>query len=115
MNPAPMRSFRSPRTTAGVGVPLDLSRKAEVCGKVLAEARKLSSASQFGALPNQLVRRVAELLDDMDEILVALDPVGNRPSFAIAAALHREFEQVEATITDLRKGRVISRNAPARC
>jgi hypothetical protein len=88
-----------------------LTHKSDICAKVLAEVRKLSQAGQFGTLPNRLVVRASELLEDMDEILVALDPARNRRSFAIAAAMHRELEQIQATLTDLRKRRGPSRNA----
>jgi hypothetical protein len=111
MNLLPMKSVRSPRSGTIGDIPLDLTRKADICAKVLAEARKLSQAGQFGTLPNQLVVRAGELLDDMDEILVALDPARNRTSFALAAALHRELEQVQAALTDLRKRRGTSHNA----
>ena len=105
MNLLPMKSVRWPRSGTIGDTPPELTRKSDICAKVLAEARKLSQAGQFGTLPNQLVVRAGELLDDMDEILVALDPARNRASFALAAALHRELEQVQATLTDLRKRR----------
>ena len=105
MNLLPMKSVRWPRSGTIGDPPPELTRKSDICAKVLAEARKLLQAGQFGTLPNQLVIRAGELLDDMDEILVALEPARNRASFALAAALHRELEQVQATLTDLRKRR----------
>jgi len=81
----------------------DLARKAEICSKVLLEARKLSRGVQPGMLGNQLVVRAGELLDDMDEILGALDPVKNRPSFVIAASLHREFASIRLTFANPRR------------
>ena len=111
MNLLPMKSVRSPRSGTIGDTPPELTRKSDICAKVLAEARKLAQAGQFGSLPIQLVVRAGELLDDMDEILVALDPAMNRECFALAAALHRELEQVQATLTNLRKGRGTSRNA----
>jgi hypothetical protein len=107
----PIKSVRWPRSTTVSDPPPELSRKSDTCAKVLAEARKLALAGQFGTLPHQLVVRAGELLDDMDEILVALDPARNRTSFALAAALHRELEQIQATLTDLRKRRGASRHA----
>jgi hypothetical protein len=111
MNLLPAKSVRWPRSGTIGDTPPELARKSDICAKVLAEARKLAQAGQFGSLPIQLVVRAGELLDDMDEILVALDPARNLASFAIAAALHRELEQVQATLTDLRKRRETSRNA----
>jgi hypothetical protein len=90
-------------TGTGGDVRPDLASKADICAKVLAEARKLSLAGQVGTLPNPLVVRASELLDDMDEILLALDPVRNRPSFAIAATLHRELAYVQSTLTNWRR------------
>jgi hypothetical protein len=113
VNLLPMKSVRWPRSGTVGDTPPELTRKSDICAKVLAEARKLALAGQFGTLPNQLAVRAGELLDDMDEILVALDPARNRASFALAAALHRELEQIQATLTDLRKRRGASRNAPS--
>jgi hypothetical protein len=111
MNLLPMKSVRWLRSGTIGDTPLDLTRKSDICAKVLAEARKLTQAGQFGTLPNQLVVRAGELLDDMDEILVALDPARNPASYALAAALHRDLEQVQAALTDLRKRRGTARNA----
>ena len=111
MNLLPMKSVRWPRSRTVGDTPPELTRKSDICAKVLAEARKLSQASQFGTLPNQLVVRAGELLDDMDEILVALDPARNRASFAIAAAWHRDLEQMQVALTDLRRRRETSRDA----
>ena len=86
----------------------DLARKAEICAKVLVEARKLSRGGQVGTLGNQLVVRASELLDDMDEILAALDPVKNRPSFAVAASLHHELASIRRTLANPRR-----RSAPS--
>ena len=109
---SPTRSIRPQRSAAVAGPPLDLTRKAETCARALAEARNLSAAGQFGALPNHLVVRAGELLDDIDEILVTLEPTGNGPSFAMAATLHRELEQILATLTELRRGVVPPRAGP---
>jgi hypothetical protein len=90
---------------------IELARKADICAKVLAEARKLALAGQFGTLTNQLVGRAGELLDDMDDILVALHPARDGPSFAIAASLHRELENVQMIITRWRRRQAAPRNA----
>lgn len=76
----------------------DMARKAALCANVLDEARKLALNGSLGALLNQLVQRAGELLEDIDEMLDALHPaVGKRP-LAAATALHREFEDVQATM-----------------
>jgi hypothetical protein len=76
----------------------DLARKADICVKVLAEAHRLARSGKTGGLFNQLVARAGELLDDMDEILVALDPAGSGPGSVVAAALRRELAQVRAAV-----------------
>ena len=97
-----MKSIQMPRPGALGDALEDLVRKADICAKVLAEARKHSQAGRHGALQSQLVARASELLDDMDEILAVLEPASNGPSFGLAATLHRELEQVQVTITNLR-------------
>ena len=82
-----------------------LARKAEICAKILAEARRLVRIGQLGAPLNQLVFRACELLDDLDEVLVALHPARNGGEFAMAAALHRELEQIQAAIPVPNRGR----------
>lgn len=74
----------------------DLARKSALCAKVLDEARKLALIGALGAPLNQLVQRAGELLDDVDEMLVALHPAGSKRPLATTAALHREFEDVQA-------------------
>jgi hypothetical protein len=114
MNSSLMKSIRLFRSGTVGDIPPELTRKADICANVLVEARKLSRTGQCGSLPNHLLARAGELLDDMDEILVALDPTRNRPSFAIAATLHRELEHLQAFITDLRRGQASPRNAADR-
>lgn len=82
-----------------------LARKADICARILAEAHRLVRMGQLGAPLNQLVFRACELLDDLDEVLVALHPARNRVDFAAAAALHRELEQIQAAIPDQNRGR----------
>jgi hypothetical protein len=76
----------------------ELARKADICANALEEARKLSERGVYGPSLNQLVGRAFELLDDIDEILVALDSTRDQHPFAIAAELHRQLEHVEAAI-----------------
>jgi hypothetical protein len=76
----------------------DVARKAEICEDALEEARKLADGGARGPLLDKLVARASELLDEIDEILVTLDPTVNGQPFAIAATLHRRLECVEAAI-----------------
>jgi hypothetical protein len=76
----------------------EVTRKAKVCASVLTEARRLTDQTRFGPLLNQLVARACELLDELDEILISLDPLRDGDDFATAAMLHRELEHVQAAI-----------------
>jgi len=78
-------------------------RKADYCARVLAEARRISEVDQFGGLLNQMVARAVELLDEMDEILVTLDPTSNGPIFSTAGKLHRELEHIQAVVMAQRR------------
>jgi hypothetical protein len=75
-----------------------LAREAEICARNLAEARRFVRIGEFGPPLNHLVFRACEILDGMDELLVALHPARNGDEFAMAAALHRELEQIQAAI-----------------
>jgi hypothetical protein len=87
-----------------------VTQKAGIATSVLAEARRLAERGDFGALLNQLVSRASELLEDIDEILIALDPLRDERDFAAAAALHRELETIQAAIpTQRREGRALRR------
>ena len=79
------------------------AQKVTMAASVLAEARRVAERADFGPLLNQLIGQAWEFLDDLDEILVTLDPVCNGRDFATAAALHRELEQVHAAIPTRRR------------
>jgi hypothetical protein len=82
-----MRSISLSQTVVLREASAELMSKAEICARVLVEAKKLSRAGRVGALGHQLLVRAGELLDDMDEIRASLDPVLNRSSFLAADAL----------------------------
>ena len=88
-----------------------LALKADMCDTLLTEARRLVRIGQFEAPLNQLVFRACELLDDMDEVLLALHPVRNSGDFAVAAALHRQLEHIQAAIPAARRGHRLSSTA----
>lgn len=98
-----LKRFQSLRVDTVGSVHRGLTRKADICAKVLMEGRRLSQTGRFGAPLSQLVARACELLDDMDEILIVLDPERNGAAFAMAAKLHRELEHIQATIADHRR------------
>jgi hypothetical protein len=84
---------------AALPVPRDkLACKAELCMSVLTEARRRIVARRFGTLLGQLLARVCELLDEMDEVLIRLDPVREHEVFVRQAALHRDLEEVQSLV-----------------
>jgi hypothetical protein len=87
-------------------ISVDTASKARICASVLTEARRLADAENFGPLLNQLIARACELLDDIDEILIALDPVRDGGDFANAARLHRELEYIQAIVPARWRGRI---------
>jgi hypothetical protein len=88
----------------------DVARKAAVCAKVLAEGRRLADQWILGRLLSDLIGLACDLLDEIDEILVALDPERDAPSFRAAAALHRELEYIQTAASASSRRRD---NAPA--
>jgi hypothetical protein len=83
----------------------EVVRKADLCTDILAEARRHSQLGKYGQPLNALVARAGDLLDDIDEMLVVLKPEDDWRQFALAATLHREFEQIEAAISAMRRAR----------
>ncbi len=75
-----------------------VARKAHACDRILAEARRLVRTRQLGPPLDQSLLRACELLDDIDDMLVVLHPALNDEEFAMAAALHRDLEQIQALI-----------------
>jgi len=98
---------RSHERVAFSAISVDMASKARICANVLTEARRLADAETFGPLLNQLIARACELLDDIDEILITLDPVGDAGNFATAAALHRKLEQIQAIVPARWRGRFV--------
>jgi len=73
-------------------------RVAIACDAVLARARQVSAAGSPRGRTAPLVAFARELLDDLDDHLVALHPVRDAAAFALAARLHRELAWIEAAI-----------------
>jgi hypothetical protein len=71
---------------------------ADLCSGVLREARSLASIGMFGPPLARLLARGSDLLDDIDEFLVALDPLRDCDAYLRAAELHRALEEVQARL-----------------
>lgn len=76
----------------------ELARKSELCLGALAEARRQIAAQRLGPVLSQLLARARELQDEMDEVLLGLDPAEDPDAFARAAALHRTLQEVETLL-----------------
>ncbi len=81
----------------------EIARKADVCASVLDQARKLVYAGKDLPQIDRKIARVVELLDEIDETLVVLDPRSNTYSFSLIARIHRELEDVQAQLTQSRR------------
>lgn len=78
--------------------------KAERCASLLNHARRLLVLRSYGPLFNQILARTYDLFDDLDEILVGLDPAQDHEAFARVAELHRQFEDIQSVIPRSRRG-----------
>jgi hypothetical protein len=79
-----------------------------VCAQVLKEARRLSGLSIYNADIGRLLSRACELLDEIDELLVTVQPEWYPKEFALAAELHRTLEQLQAAIPPRFRGRAVA-------
>ena len=75
------------------------TQKADLSEKLLQEALRLVRIGQFEGPFKKLIARACDLLDDMDELLVAMYPLRDSGHFAAAAALHRKLEQLQEAVT----------------
>jgi hypothetical protein len=71
---------------------------ADLCSGVLREARSLASIGMFGPPLARLLARASDLLDDIDEFLIALDPLRDCDAYLRAAELHRALEEIQARL-----------------
>jgi hypothetical protein len=75
-----------------------LLRKADLCHGALTVARGLAAAQSFDSMLSQALDRAHGPLDDMDVVLVALNPRRDHEAFVRAAALHRKLAEVQALL-----------------
>jgi hypothetical protein len=72
--------------------------KTDLCTYVLSEARRQVAARRFGPLLGQLLARACEILDEMDEVMLGLDPRRDHDAFRRVAALHRDLEEIQSLV-----------------
>ena len=76
----------------------ELERQADQCAIVLKEARRLVAASTFGPLLGRALGRACDLLDQVDDVLIGLQPCRDCDAFVRVAALHRELEEIQSLV-----------------
>ena len=75
-----------------------LDVKVEQSLSALKEARRLVGLRSYGPNLKQIVARTYDLFEEIDELLLALNPTKEHDAFAIVAALHRRFEEIQSLI-----------------
>ena len=73
-----------------------LERNVHVCSGMLVEAHRLMRIGQSGPVLAQFVHRARQLLAEMDEVRVALNPTRDAALLTRVAALHGTLESVQA-------------------
>ena len=86
----------------------ELAPKMQTCSEMLREGKRLVLAGRFERQLNQIVLRSSDILDEVDETLIALDPIRDVATFAFVARLHRDLEQIQAAIAELRRTQSLS-------
>jgi hypothetical protein len=97
-------SWRKPALNSEVAFPRS---RVAYCDVLLAEARSRTRLGRFDARLHELVFLVREILDDLDTVLVQLNPLHDAPAFATAARLHRDLEQIQAAIPRSNRSRPV--------
>lgn len=97
------RLAATPSAAAPENARRDVAQSAATCKGVFFAARQLVLQGAFGPPLDRLLARASELIDDIDDVLVALDPVRDAPTFAVAASLQRELERLQAAVSEHRR------------
>ncbi len=75
------------------------------CSDILREAGRVLQAGRSESRVQRLVNRAVDMLDELDETLIALDPIRDGGTFALAAALHRDLEHLQSALATHRRSR----------
>ena len=87
-------------------VPEDkFAQYADLCSGVLREARNLAAAGKYGWALSGLLARASDLLDDIDDFLIAMNPLRDGEAYLYAAELHRALEEIQARLPRQFRGR----------
>ena len=85
------------------GARRDVAEKAAVCRGIFFAARELAHQQVYGPPLQRLLARAGDAIDDIDTVLIALDPLRDAQTFAVAASLQRQLEELQAVIADRRR------------
>jgi hypothetical protein len=87
------------------------------CDVLLVEARSRIRLGKFDSRLDELVFLVSEILDDLDTVLVKLDPLHDALAFTAAARLHRDLEKIQSAIPSSSRSRPMPqvRSSRLRC
>lgn len=81
------------------------SGRVALCDVIMVEARSRIRIGKFDARLDELVFLAGEILDDLDTVLVKLNPLHDASDFAAAARLHRDLEHVQSAIPSSNRSR----------
>jgi len=73
-----------------------LDRKLEACSTTLIEAHRLIAVRVYGPILTHSLNRVHELIEEITEILGAVEPEGHHQAFAKANSFRREHDKLLA-------------------
>lgn len=73
------------------------------CAEMLAESTRRLKDDRCDSQVHQMIARAGDILDELDEVLISLDPVRDGATFGLAAALHRDLEHAQALLSERRR------------
>jgi len=82
-----------------------LERDVHICTRLLDEAQRLVRMGQDGPVLVQFVRRARQILDEMQELLVAASPAQDAALFKRITQLHETIESVQSSMRTTRQNR----------
>jgi len=84
-----------------------LERDVHICTRLLDEAQRLVRMGQDGPVLVQFVHRARQILDEMQELLVAVSPAQDAALFKRITQLHETVESVQSSMPKTRQNREV--------
>ena len=72
-----------------------LAGKTQLCSAALHEARRFAASAMFSSLYGQLIQRIAEMLEELDKLVLQVDRASDHGVFEQVAFLRRDFEEIQ--------------------